>query len=429
MAIASSIKAAVEQIAEEKGLTVASIVNTIEAALAAAYRKDFGEKNQNIKVTFDLETGETHVYDVKIVVDNALIEAAEARSDAEADASGAITEPEGEEELRYNPKLHIGLSQAQEFKSSAEVGEEIRSELSVPGEYGRMAAQTAKQVIIQKIREAEHANVFEAYKDRVRQVLTATVQRRDGRSVIMELGRGTGVLPFEEQIPREHYNPGDRLRVYLMSVNETSKGPEILLSRSHPEVVRQVFAMEIPEIANGLIEIKGLAREAGSRSKVSVAAVDPNVDPIGSCVGQRGTRVQTIIGELGGEKIDIIEFSEDPIRYISNALSPAKVLTLEVDEEAHTAVATVAEDQLSLAIGKGGQNVRLAAKLTGWRIDIRSEEGELQEITESDDEPVIIPGVYDEEDVAEPIIESGLPDEAGSKDAPVEQSSAEEKTS
>ena len=293
--------------------------------------------------------------------------------------------------------MHLGLTAARELKDSAEVGEEIRTELSVPGEYGRMAAQTAKQVIIQKIREAEHANVFEAYKDKVHQVITATVQRRDGRTIIMDLGRGTGILPFEEQMPRERYNVGDRLRVYVLQVSEMPKGPEILLSRSHPEVVRQVFAMEIPEIANGLIEIKGLSREAGARSKVAVAAVDPNVDPIGSCVGQRGTRVQTIISELAGEKIDIIEFSDDPIRYISNALSPAKVLTLEVDEDEHTAVATVAEDQLSLAIGKGGQNVRLAAKLTGWRIDIRSEEGELQEI-EEDGETTVIPAVDDDDE-------------------------------
>ncbi|MFA7286268.1 MAG: transcription termination factor NusA [Patescibacteria group bacterium] len=375
----SPIKAAVQQIAEEKGLTVESIVGTIEAALAAAYRKDFGEKNQNIKVEFDLETALTHVFDVKVVVSDEFIAEAEARAAAgEEEPEVVVMGDESDAEVRYNPKLHISVTAAHSIKPNAVVGEEIRTELSVPGEYGRMAAQTAKQVIIQKIREAEHTNVFEAFRDRERQVVTATVQRRDGRSVIMELGRGTGVLPYEEQIPRERYNPGDRLRVYVVSVSQTPRGPQIVLSRSHPEVVRQVFSMEIPEIANGLIVIKGIAREAGSRSKVAVQAVDSNVDPIGSCVGQRGTRVQTIISELGGEKIDIIEFSDDPIRFISNALSPAKVLTLETDDETHTAVATVEEDQLSLAIGKGGQNVRLAAKLTSWRIDIRPVGGDIQ---------------------------------------------------
>jgi N utilization substance protein A len=240
-----------------------------------------------------------------------------------------------------------------------------------------MAAQTAKQVIIQKLREAEHANVFEQFKGREHQVLTAVVHRRDSRAVFVDLGRATGIMPPDEQIAREAYRPGDRLKVYVVSVNVTPRGPEIIVSRSHPEVVRQIFAAEIPEILNGLIVIRGIAREPGSRTKVAVDAVDPNVDPIGSCVGQRGTRVQTIISELGGEKIDIIEYSSDPVRYITNALSPAKVLTLETDDETRRATATVAEDQLSLAIGKGGQNVRLAAKLTGWKIDIRSESGEL----------------------------------------------------
>ena len=391
----SPIKAAVQQIAEEKGLTVDSIVGTIEAALAAAYRKDFGEKNQNIKVEFDLETALTHVFDVKTVVSDEFIAEAEARAAAGEEEPEIIAGgDEADAEVRYNPKLHISVTAAQSIKPNAVVGDEIRTELSVPGEYGRMAAQTAKQVIIQKIREAEHTNVFEAFRDRERQVVTATVQRRDGRAVIMELGRGTGVLPYEEQIPRERYNPGDRLRVYVVSVSQTPRGPQIVLSRSHPEVVRQVFSMEIPEIANGLIVIKGIAREAGSRSKVAVQAVDSNVDPIGSCVGQRGTRVQTIISELGGEKIDIIEYSDDPIRFISNALSPAKVLTLETDDETHTAVATVEEDQLSLAIGKGGQNVRLAAKLTSWRIDIRPVGGDIQPFETMEEIPV------EEEEVA-----------------------------
>jgi N utilization substance protein A len=408
-----SIKSAVEQIADEKGLTVENIVSTIEAALAAAYRKDFGEKNQNLKAKFYLETGQTEMFDVKTVVEDELVAVAKAREEALA-AGEEVNEPEpneeGEEELRYNPKLHLGLTDAQAIKSDAKVGDEIVTELTIPGEFGRMAAQTAKQVIIQKIREAEHTNVYEAYKDKVGEVTMATVQRRDGRNVLMELGRGVGLLPYEEQIPREQYNIGERMKVYIMSVEQGSRGPQIILSRTNAEVVKQIFVAEIPEIANGLIEIKGISREPGARSKVAVEATDDNVDPIGSCVGQRGTRVQTIISELGGEKIDIIEYSEDPVRFISNALSPAKVLTLDLNEDNHTAIATVAEDQLSLAIGKGGQNVRLAAKLTGWNIDVQSETGEIQTADEGNLEVIDETGdgvnvaIVDDEVEEEPVM-------------------------
>lgn len=396
--MSSEIKQAIQQIAEEKGISVDAIVTTIEAALAAAYRKDFGERNQNIRVTFDLDTAGSKIYDVKTVVEDELVEEYKTREAAEIEAREAGIELppkvvpmiEGEngemvEEPRYNPKTDIGLTEARELKKDAEVGEEIKTELEIPGEYGRMAAQTAKQVIIQKIREAEHTNVFDEFKGREHEVVMATVQRRDPRAVYLDIGRATGVMPPEEQIPRERYMAGDRMKVYVVSVLQTPKGPQIIVSRSNPEVVRQIFIMEIPEIANNLIAIRGISREAGSRSKVAVEALDANVDPIGSCVGQRGTRVQTIISELGGEKIDIIEYSEDPVRYITNALSPAKVLTLETNEDTRTAIATVAEDQLSLSIGKGGQNVRLAAKLTGWRIDIRSEGGEIQPIVEEED--------------------------------------------
>ncbi len=394
--MSSEIKQAVQLIAEEKGITVESIVSTIEAALAAAFRKDFGDKSQNIKVEFDLNTGASKVFDSKIVVEDELVEKFREREAIEAAAREAgeeipprmIPQPvdgeAAEEERWFNPKTEIGLSDAKKIKKDAVIGDEIKTALDIPGEYGRMAAQTAKQVIIQKIREAEHTNVFDEFKGREHTVVLATVQRRDPRAVFLDIGRTTGVMPPEEQIPRERYTPGDRMKVYVVSVLQTPKGPQIIVSRSHPEVVKQIFTMEIPEIANGLIAIRGISREPGSRSKVAVEALDANVDPIGSCVGQRGTRVQTIIAELGGEKIDIIEYSEDPVRFITNALSPAKVLMLETNEETRTAVATVAEDQLSLAIGKGGQNVRLAAKLTGWRIDIRSEAGELQPIEDTE---------------------------------------------
>ena len=409
----TSILGAIQQIAEEKGISSEAIIGAIESALAAAYRKDFGEKNQNIKVNFNPATGAAEVFDVKTVVEDELAEAAKAREEEaelnkDADkienrpkASDKMAETE-EAEKRFNPKTDIALSEAAVIKTDAQIGDEIRTPLSVPSAYGRMAAQTAKQVIIQKLREAEHTNVYELLKAKERQLVTGVVQRRDARAVYIDLGRGTGIMPPEEQVDKERYAPGDRLKVYIVSVSTTPKGPEIIVSRSHTEVVRQIFATEIPEITNGLIAIRGISREAGSRSKVAVEALDPNVDPIGSCVGQRGARVQTIIGELGGEKIDIIEFSNDAVRYITNALSPAKVLMIEADEAARVAVAAVAEDQLSLAIGKGGQNVRLAAHLTGWKIDIRSESGDLQQI--SDDEEV-------------PLIEEEGDDDAGPEDA------------
>ena len=410
--MANEIQQAVQLIAEEKGLSVESIVATIEAALAAAFRKDFGERNQNIKVDFDLKTGKSLVFDVKTVVDDELVKTWREREAEEAVArekgEEIVREPvvvlEGaEEEKRFNPKMEIGETEARALKPGVKVGEEIRTALAIPGEFGRMAAQTAKQVIIQKIREAEHANVLGEFRNKEHTVIVANVQRRDARAVYFDIGRATAIMPLEEQIPRERYNPGERMKVYLLSVAETAKGPQMTVSRSHPEVVRQIFTAEIPEIQNNLIAIRGIAREAGSRSKVAVEALDSNVDPIGSCAGQRGTRGQTVISELGGEKIDIIEWSEDPVRFITNALSPAKVLLLETDEGSRAAVATVAEDQLSLAIGKGGQNVRLAAKLTGWRIDIRSEAGELQPITDDLDKEAdgglseTIPAVTDDE--------------------------------
>lgn len=407
-----SIKSAIEQIADEKGLSVESIVATIEAALAAAYRKDFGEKNQNLKAKFYLETGQTEMFDVKTVVEDSLVEEAKAREAAIAAGEMVVEQAfvEGEDEqFKYNPKLHLGLTEARELKEDAEVGETLIRELVIPGEFGRMAAQTAKQVIIQKLREAEHTNVYEAFKGRAGEVVMATVQRRDGRNVLMDLGRGVGLLPYEEQIPREQYNIGERMKVYIVSVEQAPRGPQIILSRINSEVVRQVFTSEIPEIANGLIEIKGISREPGARSKVAVIANDDNVDPIGSCVGQRGTRVQTIISELGGEKIDIIEYSDDAARFISNALSPAKVLTLDLNEDSHTAVATVAEDQLSLAIGKGGQNVRLATKLTGWNIDVRSESGDVvtdvsEEVVDDEGSEGVSVAVVDDEIEEEPVM-------------------------
>ncbi|MFA5021801.1 MAG: transcription termination factor NusA [Patescibacteria group bacterium] len=374
----SSISDAIKQICQEKGLPVESVVQTVEAALAAAFRKDFGEKNQNIKVEFDLNTGKSKVFDVKTVVEDMpeelLAEGTEImplEPKPVAAAEGEVTE----EVRRFNPKTEIQLSDAKKIKKDYEVGDEIKTPLEVPGEFGRMAAQTAKQVIIQKLRETERETVYQEFKGKEGEIIVGTIQRREGNLVLIDLGKTTALLPPEEQIRSENYTPGGHLKVYIMSVNITTKGPEIIVSRSHPEIVKKLFSLEIPEIANGVVQIKSIAREAGSRSKIAVFTDQENIDPIGSCIGQRGARIQTIITELKGEKVDIIKYSDDPKEFIANALSPAKILNIDINDEQKTATAYVAEDQLSLAIGRAGQNVRLAARLTGWKIDIVSESG------------------------------------------------------
>lgn len=383
----SPIAAAIKQICDEKGIPLATVIETIEAALAAAYRKDFGKPNQNIKVTFNSDTGQSQVFDVKLVVADTLkeewvkaVEEAKARQAQGLPASQEIVTDE--EKLRYHPKLHLTVTEAQEVKAGAVEGEEIVTTLDVPAEYGRMAAQTAKQVIVQKLREAERAIVFEEFKGREGTIIQGTIQRRLGMQYLVDLGRVAAIFPIEGQVERERYIPGARFKFYVVSVAMGPKGPEIVISRTHAELVRKLFTIEIPEIGNGSVEIMGVSREAGSRSKIAVRSLAPNVDPIGACVGQRGSRVQTVIGELGGEKIDIIEWSDVSEKFIANALSPAKVSSMTCDAEGKVATVLVANDQLSLAIGKGGQNVRLASQLTGWRIDIRGEQGEAVPIEE-----------------------------------------------
>ncbi len=386
--MSSPIAQAIKQISEEKNISAESVIETIEAALAAAFRKDFGNHNQNLKVIFDPESGEFDVFDIKTVVEDQelppedLVAPEEPQDDRGrfrrdrdmAPAADAV--PAEGEEKKFNPKTEIMITAAREtLKKNAEIGEEIKTQLEVPAAFGRMAAQTAKQVIIQKIREAERNKLFNEYKERERELINATVQRKEGRMVLIDLGRSSAVLPPEEQIPTERYAPGDRVKVFVTDVRMTTKGPEVIVSRAHPEIVRKLFGLEIPEVASGVVKIHNIAREAGSRSKVAVSSTQENVDPIGSCIGQRGTRIQTVIGELGGEKIDIIQFDEDATRYITNALSPAKVSRITLDDGSRTADVIVPEDQLSLAIGKGGQNVRLASRLTGWKINIREEGG------------------------------------------------------
>lgn len=383
--MSSPIVQAIKQICDEKHISYESVLETVEAALAAAYRKDFGEKNQNIKVSFDPEMGSMRAFDVKTVVEDmeltpeelagtASAEAERGRPRTERKSKGekvdAVATPAAPEEPKWNPKTMIMISEAKKLKRDAALGEEIRTELAVPGAFGRMAAQTAKQVIMQKIREAEREVVYNEFRDKEGQVLVATVQRREGRVVLFDLGRATAVMPPEEQAPHEQYGPGARMKVYVVRVALTTKGPEIVVSRTHTELIRKLFSIEIPEVASGAVEIKAIAREAGARSKVAVMSADTSIDPIGSCIGQRGTRIQTITSELGGEKIDIIAWHEDPQVFIANALSPAKVQRVDANIELKNASVYVAPDQLSLAIGRGGQNVRLAARLTGWNITV-----------------------------------------------------------
>ncbi len=403
---------AMKQIAEEKRIPMESVIHTVEAALAVAYRKDFGDKDQNVKVDFSLEDGSSRVFDVKTVVEDekkaqteaydaerkARLEAEEAERAAKVAAGETVVRTEEEAQAmkqaevqetvepvageaeeptfeRFDPKTEITVADAQALQPGAKVGDVIRTELFPPAAYGRMAAQTAKQVIIQQLREAEREIVFKEFKDKEGEMINATVQRQEGRLIMFDIGHAMAIMPPSEQLPTEQYRAGARIKVYIVSVNATTKGPEIIVSRTHPEMVRKLFAFEVPEIQNGTVEIKAVAREAGFRSKIAVTSLQANIDPIGSCVGQRGSRVQTVINELGGEKIDIIEWSEDNIAFIGNALSPAKVISITLDDDTHTAKVEVKEDQLSLAIGKSGQNVRLAAKLTGWRIDIVGEGG------------------------------------------------------
>lgn len=340
------LEQALQQIAEEKGVSREEIIEMIEASLAAAYRKDYGEKDQNIIVEFQTSTLSAKIFDVKTVV-------------AEVE----------------DPQKEVDEVEAQKLKKGAKIGDVIKTEIT-PKEgvnYGRIAAQTAKQVIIQKLREAERNVQFSDFKAKERTLQNGIIQRIEGETVLVDLGKGTGVLFPSEQIRGEKYAIGQRIKVLILHVEPAAKGPKITLSRSHPDMVRKLFEIEVPEIYNGSVEIKAVAREAGSRSKIAVVSTQDGIDPIGSCVGQKGTRVQTVMGELGGEKIDIIEWSDDAVKFIANALSPAKILNVQLDEETKEAKVGVLEDQLSLAIGKAGQNVRLAARLTGWKIDINDE--------------------------------------------------------
>ncbi|OHA33638.1 MAG: transcription termination factor NusA [Candidatus Taylorbacteria bacterium RIFCSPLOWO2_01_FULL_45_15b] len=365
------INSVLTQLEEERGIPPAKILEAIEAALATAYKKEYGKKGQIVRATFDVATGKTEFLQVKIVVDDTRVIMGEELEKAEADPE-AYKE---DERVKFNPEHHILLDDAKKIKKDAALDDEIIFPLESKGDYGRIAAQTAKQVIIQKIREAEKISVLTEYGKREGEIVSGTVQRTERGNVYLDLGRANGILPYEEQIPGEHYRQGERVRAYLYSVEESPRGIFLRLSRSHPKFLEELFKIETPEIASGVVTIKAVAREAGSRSKVAVASNDPHIDPVGSMVGQRGVRVSTVMSELGGEKIDIIEWSAEAQKFVEDSLSPAKVLSVEMHEADKKALVRVSEDQQSLAIGKGGQNVRLAAKLTGWRIDIQSAKG------------------------------------------------------
>ncbi|KKQ93718.1 MAG: NusA antitermination factor [candidate division CPR2 bacterium GW2011_GWC1_39_9] len=332
--------AAINQICAEKNIPKEIVLETVEAALAAAYKKDYGHKEQEVRVELDEETGHPTIYVLKEVA----------------------------EEVE-NPHLQLTLDNAVKLKKDAKIGDTIEFQEFV-SDFGRIAAQTAKQVIIQRIREAERDIIFSEYKEKEGDLLNGIVQRIEGSNIFVDLGRATGVIFPQEQVQGERYYNGQRLKLFIVKVDQSSKGPQILLSRSHPGMVKKLFELEVPEIVAGTVEIKSIAREAGQRSKIAVFSEAGGVDPVGSLVGQRGIRVQSVMAEIGDEKIDVILWNEDAKTYVANALSPSKVSEVMVDEAEKRAKVKVPDDQLSLAIGKQGQNVRLAAKLTGWNIDI-----------------------------------------------------------
>jgi len=374
----SDITKAIQVICDEKGLKYEDVLDAIQSALAAAYRKDFGNRQQNIKVIFDPELGGMKVWDEKEVVEDVAEDELEkaqeelTRRREEALTEGReLTEEETADLVKFNPKTQLMITAAKEINKKAKVGEILNIDLEVPGEFGRMAAQTAKQVVIQRLREAERNGVYDELKDQVGTLINGVIQRRDREGVLLiDLGKVTGTVAPEEQVQGEFYRPGAKMRFLILAVEMGKRGLEIRLSRSSGKMVETIFAEEIPEIASGAVLIKGVARDPGHRAKVAVFTEDETIDPIGACIGQRGSRINTIIEGLGGEKLDMIQYSDDIETYIKNSLSPAKAKAVKLDEATKEAQVFVAPDQFSLAIGRNGQNVRLASQLTGWRIDV-----------------------------------------------------------
>jgi N utilization substance protein A len=366
---------AITQIAEEKNIPEDKIIEVIETAIAAAYKKDYGEKSQIIKSKFNKDTGIFSIFRHKTVVnvdeEGYIILSAE--QNAEDLGPAQEEDADGVRKIRFNPDRHIALVDAQSIQPEIQEGEEIVEELEPREDFGRIAAQTAKQVLMQKIREIERTTAFEAYKDRVGEVITGTIQRMDRGIIFVDLGKGVGLLFPSEQVYADNYRIGNRHKFLIQSVETTEREPNIVLSRRSTDFVKTLFALEVPEIFAGSVEIVSVARDAGVRTKLAVKANGEGIDPVGACVGQRGTRVQSIINELGGEKIDIIEYSDNLEDYIKAAIAPAKVENITIDSANRQAVVIVPQDQLSLAIGGSGQNVRLASRLTGYDINLNPE--------------------------------------------------------
>ncbi len=379
------LKTGLEQLTEERRLPFDKVKVAVERALAAAYQKEYGKKGQMIRCAINFDNGEMEFEQVKTVVDENTVriiseeeaqkEISEAKNEANRDHTLVKRDREDEEVgiiPKYNEEKHIMIDTAKLFKASAALGDEIVFPLETKDDFGRIAAQSAKQVIVQALREAEHASVVEEFSDRANQIVTGVVQRVERGIVFVDLGRATAIMPPEEQMLGERYTAGSRIRAYLYNMENDNRGLSLRLSRTHPKLLIELFKLESSEIADGVVEIISVAREAGSRSKIAVKSNDDRVDPIGACVGKGGTRVNAISTELRGEKIDIIEWSDDLEEYVKRSLSPAHTLSISMNADEKKATVLVDIEEQSLAIGKGGQNVRLAAKLTGWKIDIHN---------------------------------------------------------
>ncbi len=393
------LNSVINQLEEERGIPRAKMIDAVEQALATAYKKEFGKRGQIVRTKFDINTGTTEFNQIKIVTDASTVyendEEDATPKGPEKRESNDIEKPTEEARVRFDSEKHIMIEDARHIKRGVKVGDELVFPLESKDDFGRIAAQTAKQVIIQKIREAEKESALIEFEQKEGDIIIGHVQRFERGNLYVDLGRVTGVMPYDQQIPGERYRPGERIRALLLNVEETPRGIFLKLSRAHPEFISKLFMIETPELQNGTVEIRAIAREAGSRSKIAAFSNDSHIDPVGSLVGQRGVRVSTVMSELGGEKIDIIEWSESPAAFIEDALSPAQVLKVTLDTpegstENHATV-EVNPDQQSLAIGRGGQNVRLAAKLTNWKIDIVARGAEPTEAKETVPKEVVVP--------------------------------------
>lgn len=423
------INSVIDQMGEERGITREKMLDAIAQALATAYKKEYGKRGQIVRAHFDIGSGTTEFEQVKIVVDETMVrlddpvteeEKPDDRFSTRREKEEVLVIPtvaEGEARVRFDPEKHIMIEDARFIKKDVALGEELIFPLEPKDDFGRIAAQTAKQVIIQKIREAEKEAALAEFGQKAGDIVMGHVQRFERGNLYIDLGRVTGIMPYDEQIPGERYRTGERIRALLVAVDETPRGIMIKLSRSHPDFLEKLFTTEAPELQNGAVIVKAIAREPGSRSKIAVASTDPHIDPVGSLVGQRGVRVSTVMSELGGEKIDIIEWSENVKNFIEDALSPARVVSVEIVQAEHDhahATVTVQPDQQSLAIGRGGQNVRLAAKLTGAKIDIVSTTPEPSEVKEAKEEVATEDAAVETTEETEPVVAA---EEADKKDA------------